>query len=94
MITQYRGLVHEMDEEIDNGPIIIQKRIPIESDDSLHTLYLKVTRIGPDLLIAAVNRLNMNSKYRIQNDSSQATYFGFPSREDSELFRIKGKSFL
>ena len=37
--------IHEMDEKLDNGPIIVQKFIHIEENESLHSLYLKTIKI-------------------------------------------------
>jgi len=37
--------VHFVDEEMDHGPIILQKAVPIEKDDTLETLEKKIHRI-------------------------------------------------
>jgi len=86
--------VHEMDSDIDNGPIVKQLRVPIDKEDSLHSLYLKTIKQGAPLLLEAIEHIASNSPERIDNDSSQATYFGFPTAEDAANFRQKGKRFF
>lgn len=86
--------IHEMDEKIDNGPIIVQNKIPVSSKDTLHSLYLKTIKIGPMLLMEAIKKLDNDCKDRIENDSKQATYNSFPIKDDTKLFKSKGKRFF
>jgi len=86
--------VHEVDEEIDNGPIIVQKRILTEGRESLHKLYLKTIEIGPEVLLEAVNKIDQGIEERILNDKNNATYFGFPDCEDVKEFKLKGNKFF
>jgi methionyl-tRNA formyltransferase len=86
--------VHEMDTQLDNGPILIQERVPVEARDSLHALYLKTTRVGPRLLAEAVEMLERGVPDRIENDAGRATIFSFPTGEDSQRFRRLGRRFF
>lgn len=86
--------IHEMDEKIDNGAIIVQRALPITPADTLHTIYLKTLGIGPELLAEAIRILGDDCKHRIANDASLATYNSFPSKEDAKLFRSRGKRFF
>ncbi len=86
--------VHEMDAEIDNGPIVAQERVSVNSDDTLDTLYLKTMKRGAPLLLAAIEKVSGGSADRIKNDSQRATYFGFPGPQDAREFRAKGKKFF
>jgi methionyl-tRNA formyltransferase len=83
--------IHEMDRELDNGPIIVQRRLPVTPGDSLHSLYHKTIKIGPKLLIEALDKLDKECPDRIANDFAQATYNGFPTEEDAKRFRSTGK---
>jgi len=85
--------IHEMDEKLDNGPIISQQYLPIDKADSLHSLYLKTTSAGPRLLLDALLKIKASDASRIANDSSPATYFSFPDRNTAEEFR-KTKRFF
>lgn len=86
--------VHEMDEQLDNGPILAQRSVPIEPRDTLHTLYLKTIRSGPEVIADAVEKLASGSSERIQNDGARATYFGFPQKVDVKAFRQSGRKFF
>lgn len=84
--------VHYMNEKLDDGPIIVQHEVPIEPDDSLHSLVLKSkVRYGAPALAEAV-RLIMNGEVTIRkNDGAEATYFSFPDKEAIEAFRRQGR---
>ncbi len=86
--------IHEMDELLDNGPIVVQKKVPIDENDSLHSLYLKTIEVGYKALIEAIEIVDKNSKERILNDSTKATFYSFPTKEHGRLFRKKGKRFF
>jgi methionyl-tRNA formyltransferase len=86
--------IHEMDEKLDNGPIIIQRKIPVNSEDTLHSIYLRTIKIGPSLLMEAIKKLDNDCKDRIRNDPKQAIYNSFPTKEDAKLFKYKEKRFF
>jgi methionyl-tRNA formyltransferase len=86
--------VHEMDSGIDSGPIIEQARVPIEPSDSLHQLYLKTTAQGVGVLLRAIAKVGQGDTSRLINDPAQATYFGFPSLQEAQAFRRKGRRFF
>ena len=83
--------VHEMDRELDNGPILVQRRISVDPGDSLDALYNKTFSVGPEAMIEALDILERDNPARIENPESEATYFGFPQPKDLRLFRKRGK---
>ena len=86
--------VHEMDEAWDNGPILVQERIPVRPPDSLHSLFLRATDFAPHLLIKALNILKSADGLRLPNPASQATYHSFPTAADGRRFRAASKRFI
>jgi methionyl-tRNA formyltransferase len=86
--------IHEMDEELDNGPIIVQRAIPVLPGDSLHSIYRKTIAVGPSLLMDAIENLDHDCKDRLPNDSGQKTCYRFPTRADARLFRERGRRFF
>ena len=86
--------IHEMDEKLDNGPIIVQKKIIVDSNDTLHSLYLKTIEIGPDALLEAIKKLEVGDKARLENNPQHAKYYGFPTKEHSQEYRKKGNKFI
>lgn len=86
--------VHFMNEELDDGPIILQRRVPIVPGETQHTLILKTKRIGTDLLLEALVRLEQGPVDTVPNDRTQATYYSFPTPEDGRKFRRLGLRFV
>jgi len=84
--------VHFMNEKLDDGPIIIQKEVPIEAHDTLHSLILKSkVSYGAQALAEAVHHILSGSVQLRSNDASQATYFSFPTAEAIARFRKLGR---
>ncbi|MEW6269384.1 MAG: formyltransferase family protein [Thermodesulfobacteriota bacterium] len=86
--------VHFMNEELDDGPILLQERVPIEPDDTQDSLIRKTKAVGARLLVEAIDRLEQGSASTLPNDRSQATYFSFPTRADGLRLRQQGRRFL
>lgn len=74
---KYTGVtLHWMDEGIDSGPIIMQERIEINSDDTAKSLYDKFTAVGEKMFVKFINMLLSGEKIEsASQDESQATYF-------------------
>jgi dTDP-4-amino-4,6-dideoxyglucose formyltransferase len=53
--------IHEMDEEIDNGPIIVQERVEIQSTDTSFSLYNKIIRKEIELLEDNFDKIIQNN---------------------------------
>jgi methionyl-tRNA formyltransferase len=86
--------VHFMNEELDDGPIILQRRVSIVPGETQHSLILKTKRVGTELLLEALDRLEKGSVETLPNDRSQATYNTFPTPEDGRKFRRLGLRFV
>lgn len=86
--------VHFMNEDLDDGPILLQERVAIEPDDTQDTLIAKTKAVGARLLIEAIDRLARGDATTAPNDRSQATYNSFPTREDGLRLRRLGRRFL
>lgn len=86
--------VHFMNEELDDGPILLQERVSITPDDTQDSLIRKTKAVGARLMIDAIDRLEQGSATTLPNDRSQATYFSFPRRADGLRLRQLGRRFL
>ena len=83
-----------VDEGIDSGPIIFQKKIEIKGYSHRELIYL-TKKIGMELIILALNKLNNNEKFDyINNFDNKMTYYSFPNREDVKSFVKSGKKFF
>ncbi len=86
--------VHFMNEELDDGPILLQERVPIEPTDTQDTLIRKTKTLGARLLVEAIHRLEQGSIATLPNDRNEATYYSFPTAQDGRRLRQLGRRFL
>lgn len=82
-----------VDDGIDSGHILVQKRIEI-GDRSQEELIKHTKRLGMDAIIEAIALLQKGDYQTIDNDAEEMTYFSFPTREDVNVFRARGKKFF
>jgi methionyl-tRNA formyltransferase len=64
-----------VDKGIDTGPILLQKEVKIEPDDTTGSLYFnKIFTLGIEAIGEAVDLINAGNPPRIVQDESKATY--------------------
>tara|TARA_B100001093_G_scaffold420282_1_gene412156 strand:+ start:31663 stop:32424 length:762 start_codon:yes stop_codon:yes gene_type:complete len=91
---EYTGVsVFYVDEGIDSGNIIVQKKIKI-NDMSLEKLIKTCKDVGIDAIIESINKIRINNFDVILNDNEKKTYFSFPTSDDVKIFKKLGKSFF
>jgi len=91
---RYAGVsVFFVDEGIDSGPIIVQKKVEI-GDRSLEELIKLTKQVGMDAIIEAIDLINLEEYTLIENDPSKQSYFSFPTRNDVIEFKKSGKRFF
>jgi methionyl-tRNA formyltransferase len=92
---RYSGTtVHYMNERTDAGDIIVQERVEIEPEDTLHALvYRTKVTIGPRLLLEAISMIERGEIPQVGTDPSQATYHSFPDKRAVLKFRQLGRRF-
>jgi methionyl-tRNA formyltransferase len=82
-----------MDEGIDSGPILVQKRIEIRK--MTQSQLIKISkRIGMDAIVEAIEEIQAGHYKLIPNKHEEMTYFSFPTREDVRAFIKAGKRFF
>jgi methionyl-tRNA formyltransferase len=86
--------VHFMNENLDDGPILLQEKVPIDAEDTQDTLIRKTKLLGARLVVEALERLESGDASTVPNDRSQATYYSFPTRADGAKLRRQGRRFL
>ena len=88
-----------MDEKIDKGRLLSQRKISIEKNDTFHSLYIKCHRDVPDMLFDVLEQI---SKCRVpkqktllsQIDPKKSKLYSYPEQHDVRLFRKTGKRFF
>ncbi|HKP03998.1 MAG TPA: methionyl-tRNA formyltransferase [Chthoniobacterales bacterium] len=74
-----------MDEGLDTGDVLHQKRIEIAVDETGGSLHDRLAEIAPAALEEALTGLMDGTAPRVPQDSSRATYAGKLEREDGRL---------
>jgi UDP-4-amino-4-deoxy-L-arabinose formyltransferase/UDP-glucuronic acid dehydrogenase (UDP-4-keto-hexauronic acid decarboxylating) len=77
--------VHYMREEIDAGPIIMQHRIRVAVHDTAATLYEKLKRIAPGILLDSLKMFEQGTPEGVPQDESAASRFGKLTPEVCEI---------
>ncbi len=85
--------IHYMVEKLDAGDIILQVPVPIQPDDTLHTLIVRSKQIGVDALLTALAQIEAGVATATPMSTEQASYFSFPKRADGARFRSQGRRF-
>jgi methionyl-tRNA formyltransferase len=66
-----------VDEGIDTGPVLLQKRVPIGENDTLNSLYRDhLFPMGVAALVEAVNLVAAGEAPRVEQNEEEATYEG------------------
>lgn len=85
--------VHFVDEKLDNGPIVLQKRYRIRARDTLEEVMARSKDLAAEAIIEAVRLIESGGCALHPNDESQATRYSLPTREDVRRFRARGHRF-
>ena len=91
---EYTGVsVFFVDEGIDSGPIILQKKIEIK-DMSQSELIKATKHLGMELIAESIYLISENKVKLISNPDSEMTYYSFPTSNDVKEFLRSGKIFF
>ncbi len=82
--------VHKMNEELDDGDIILQEEFKLDPKQSLQNLIVSTKKQNAYLALKAISLFKTGPFPTKPNDKSQATYNTFPNRNDVRAFRAKG----
>lgn len=80
--------IFKIDEGMDSGPIALQERIEISSDDNFGTLKKKLCNLGKKLLIEFLKKISAGEIKLTPQDHSQATYAPKITKEDTILIEF------
>jgi methionyl-tRNA formyltransferase len=81
-----------VDEGIDSGPILVQKRVEI-GNLSQAKLIDFTKKLGMVAILEAIEKIYVGGYELIPNSASEMTYFSFPTRADVKEFLKIGKKF-
>ncbi len=91
---QYTGVsVFIVDEGIDSGTILVQKKIAINGMTQWDLI--KATKwLGMEAIVEAVDILRTGISDRIPNPKEESTYYKFPTHSDVQQFHAVGAKFF
>jgi methionyl-tRNA formyltransferase len=81
--------VHWIDEQLDTGDILVQRRLPIAAADTMSALSWKGAEVGAALLAEAIDAVAAGAAPRLRQPVDGATYFSWPTPPD--LLRLRGR---
>ncbi|MBI4707531.1 MAG: glycosyltransferase [Candidatus Omnitrophica bacterium] len=77
--------VHFVNEELDRGDILIQKKITIWPFDNEKTLYLRGLALGSKMVVEVVTQIENNRAMPVKQDLGLATKFSWPTKIQRKL---------
>ncbi|MDH5694274.1 MAG: formyltransferase family protein [Gammaproteobacteria bacterium] len=90
----YSGVsVFFVDEGIDSGEILVQKKFEI-GDMSQEQLIRLSKRMGMNAVLEAIDLVRTGKFDLIENKDEEMSYFSFPTRADVKMFKQRGKKFF
>ena len=82
-----------VDEGIDSGPILVQKKIRIENISQWELI--RMTKfLGVEAIIEGIELIQSGEYELMPNDEEKSTYYSFPTREDVIEFKNAGNRFF
>lgn len=84
--------VHVMDKKMDNGDVLAQRKLIIQRNDTIASLYQRCFGSSVDVLLEALERIRRHDFSSVANYS--ASYYSFPTEKDWKNFRKKGGKFI
>ncbi|MCP5056946.1 MAG: hypothetical protein GY937_09515 [bacterium] len=82
--------VHDLAEKLDNGEILHQEPVTIDSGETWNSLLGKTKSAAGTALVKAIEQIEDGSVQRKPNRDEDSTYFSFPTWEDARVFRSRG----
>jgi methionyl-tRNA formyltransferase len=81
-----------VDEGIDSGPIIVQKKVEIGNKTQSELIDF-TKKLGMDSILEAIEKIQLGGYQLIPNSDEEKTYFSFPTKADVAEFKKIGKRF-
>jgi methionyl-tRNA formyltransferase len=77
--------VHFMNERFDLGDIVLQRRVPVEDDDTVTDLFDKTIELFAPMVLEAIDLIDSGRTDWTAQDPAEATFFHKRSVEDSRI---------
>ncbi len=77
--------IMRMIEQMDAGPILLQRETPMAADETQATLTQKLAELGAQALLEALDALARGTLHETAQEESQATYTAVVKKEDARI---------
>jgi methionyl-tRNA formyltransferase len=77
--------IMQLDEGMDTGPVLLERRLPIAPDDTAGTLHEKLAPLGAEALLEALDGLERGTLAARPQDHAAATHARMLTKEDGEV---------
>ncbi|HDP69945.1 MAG TPA: methionyl-tRNA formyltransferase [Actinobacteria bacterium] len=74
-----------MDEGLDTGDVLLQKKVPILDDETAGELHDKLSYLGPDLILKTVKGFESNSIKQIKQINAEATFAPKIEKDEAKI---------
>lgn len=82
-----------MDEDIDTGDVLVQEALPIDDEDTLYSLNVKVAEQGAKVLLKALEQIRRGTVDSTPIDLDAGSYYSLLTRDDVAKFIANGRRF-
>jgi len=79
--------IHLLDEGIDSGPLLVQKRFPVSSQDTFRSIVEKNYSLASVAMLEALEMLENGSYSFLEKDSGEGSYNTIPTLKEAWEFR-------
>ena len=86
--------IHMVNEKLDGGKILAQKKIKIRKEDTETSIYWKCVNEGILLLNNLMKTIGKKHVAGVQSSSTVSSYFSLPTKEAVKRFRKNGRRFF
>ena len=82
--------IHFINQNIDSGAILVQKRFPLEKNDSFNSLVRKVFTLAPQAMLEALEILRRGNweNQLSPNLDSESSYYSSPTIKDAIRYKM------
>lgn len=81
--------IHFVEEGIDSGDIVVQKKFPILKKDTFNSIVKKNYELAPKAMVEAIEDLEKEDYKPFENNDDQATYNTVPTLREAWRYRLR-----
>ena len=92
--AQSAATIHFMTEGLDEGDIILQEDVFVESNDTAFNLFYRCCLAASDQLVHVISQFEKDTVQSFEQDKAMRSYYYWPDRECTKRLRANGFKFV